>query len=199
MPPATDLASSPLRRPRHNSPNNYTPEASASKRQKHAAIDHPNMASPTHTRLSKVPDPSGAMASAFQPHSGAKKLVIKNLKTAQSPAREAEIRSYYDRALEDVGNVLGAIFGGRKPPVPFERLYRAVEDLCRKGDAKSVTQVLKKMMKDHVHKVILPRVERTGRESDIETAKALLGEWQAWNAQMVRFSTLSVGGLVLTG
>lgn len=185
MPSATDATFSPLRRPRHDSSNGNPSEASSSKRQKYTAVDHTAMsASPTHTRLTKMSDPS-AKVSAFQPYSGAKKLVIKNLKTTQSPAREAEIKDYYKRALENVADALDAVFAGKKPPVPFERLYRSVEDLCRKRDSDQVAKVLKRKMKDHVNRVVCQRVERNGRGSDVETAKCLLGEWQAWNAQMV--------------
>ena len=38
---------------------------------------------------------------------------------------------------------LDAILAGRTPTTPFERLFRAVEDLCRKGDAGRVYRALK--------------------------------------------------------
>lgn len=183
MPSAADSRASPLRRPRHDSSNTRLPESS-SKRQKYTTVDNAKMASPTAIRTQKGLESSGARPSAFQPFAGAKKLVIKNLKTTQSPAREAEIREFYKRALEDISTSLDAVFVGETPPVPFEKLYRAVEDLCRKGDADEVAKVLKRKMKEHVGKVVLNRIERNGRASDVATAECLLGEWQNWNAQM---------------
>lgn len=130
-----------------------------------------------------VADP--ARPSAFQPYTGAKKLVIKNLRASSSAASNAKAEEYYSRTHRDLEASLEAVWASGKPAVALEKLYRGVEDLCRKGDAKKIYDMLKVRMEAHVSKVILPRVERSGRNSNAETAKSLLAEWHAWNSQMV--------------
>jgi hypothetical protein len=152
-------------------------------------------AMPRGGKLSDAVDLS--RSSAFTPHSGAKRLVIKNLRSPTTPATStlgtagssrsaAAADEYYARALRDLDDAVRAIFDGRRPVVPLERLYRGVEDVCRRGSPDKVYRMLKDRMETHVHRVILPRVDRSGRASENETLKDLLAEWQTWNTQMVR-------------
>ena len=89
---------------------------------------------------------------ALQPHLGARKLVVKNLRPASTAASspshtpaaasgpssggaggKAAVESYYARIYVDLDTALAAIFAGRPSPLPMERLYRGVEDICRRG------------------------------------------------------------------
>lgn len=121
---------------------------------------------------------------AFQPLIGAKKIVIKNLRQPNAQ-REAQIRAYYDEAERMLEEALTAILAGGEPSVPLERLYRSVEDLCRKGNANKVYTTLRGRMESHVQRVILPRVVKSGEGTNLNMARHLLAEWQSFNQQMV--------------
>lgn len=122
--------------------------------------------------------------SAFQPSNGARKLVIKNLRPP-NPVRDAKVAQYYAQTEKDLEAALDAILAGRKPAVPFERLFRAVEDLCRKGDADRVYCALKERMEKHVYNQIMPRIKSEGGNSNYQTLKSLQAHWSTFNAQMI--------------
>lgn len=121
--------------------------------------------------------------SAYQPLSGARKLVIKNVR---SPAhQEARIREYYARTERELDGALDAIFNGRAPAIPLERLYRGVEDLCRKGNADTVYRTLKDKVDGHLKNVVLPKIQSAVRISGLDVLRSTLAEWKTWNAQTV--------------
>ncbi|KAK0646290.1 hypothetical protein B0T16DRAFT_458225 [Cercophora newfieldiana] len=88
------------------------------------------------------PRPRGGPVSALQPHIGPRKIVIKNLRPA-SAARAQGVDEYYSRTRGELEAALGAIFAGRATPQPMERLYRGVEDICRKGEAAGLAEALR--------------------------------------------------------
>lgn len=186
-------SSSSRRRPRHDSSSSpvalATAGPSSSKRPKFDADPMASTASlgSSARARGKLPETAAdpSRPSAFQPYNGAKKLVIKNLRTSSSAARNAVAEEYYTRTHKELEAALGDVWAGDKPVVPLEKLYRGVEDLCRKGDAEKIYEMLRRRMEAHVNKVILRRVERNGRNSELKTAESLLSEWHAWNSQMV--------------
>ncbi|CAH0022900.1 unnamed protein product [Clonostachys rhizophaga] len=122
-------------------------------------------------------------SSAFQPHNGAKRIVIKNLRQPGA-AREAQVREYYAETEKILDDMLTVVLAGGKPHVPLERLYRGVEDHCRNGNAGKIHLVLRDRVDSHVSRVILPRVQRSGEGSNLNMAKQLLAEWHLFNAQI---------------
>ncbi|KAF4994015.1 hypothetical protein FGRMN_6049 [Fusarium graminum] len=122
-------------------------------------------------------------SSAFKPYAGAKKLVIKNLRTPTS--RETQVAEYYKRTEKELEDALVAIFNGRTPGVPLERLYRGVEDVCRKGDPVKVYQMLKERVDVHLQQVVLPRIQKNGHTSNLDTLRNVLAEWKIWNTQTI--------------
>lgn len=187
---AGDQASSPSRRRQRLSSSSSSSIASAPKRPKfgEAAVTAPippNMASAkARGKLPEVVDLT-EKPSAFQPHAGAKKLVIKNLRSPGG-GRDAQIEQYYARTERDLDEGLGAVFAGRKPAVPLERLYRGVEDVCRKGNAEKVYRMLMKRVERHLQTVVLPRIGKAGDASEVDLLRSVLGEWKTWNSQTVR-------------
>jgi cullin-4 len=121
--------------------------------------------------------------SAFQPQMGAKKLVIKNLHTSSS--RNARVEEYYARTQKELEEAVDAVFAEKRPTVPLERLYRGTEDVCRKGNAEKVYRMLKERVETHLNRVVLPRIRRTGGNSNLEVLRCVLAEWKTWNGQMV--------------
>lgn len=183
MQPATDPTESPSRRRQRLSSSSSSSVANAPKRLKPGDDTSPIMASAK--ARGKLPDVVDLTAkpSSFQPHSGAKKLVIKNLRSPSH--RNAEIEQYYKQTEKELEEALEAIFEDRKPAVPLERLYRGVEDVCRKGNAEKVYRMLMQRVEKHLKGVTLPRISQTARISNIETFETVLAEWKAWNTQTV--------------
>ena len=188
-------SSSSRRRPRHDSHTAPAPSSTAGgPSSKRPRFDVDSMATTKSVgssaratgKLPEMADP--ARPSAFQPYNGAKKLVIKNLRTSNSTAQNVKAQEYYARIHRHLEASLEDGWAGNKPAVPLENLYRGVEDLCRKGDAEKIYGMLRRRMEAHVNKVILRRIERNGRNSDLEAARSVLLEWQAWNSQMVCWS-----------
>lgn len=125
--------------------------------------------------------------SAFQPYSGAKRLVIKNLRAPGS--RDAEVEEYYARTEGELDNAITAVFAGRRPTVPLERLYRGVEDVCRRGNAEKVYKMLAERIDAHLQTTVLPRIKRSGKSASIDVLRSVLGEWRTWSAQAVSHCT----------
>lgn len=122
--------------------------------------------------------------SAFQPQSGAKKLVIKNLRSPVQ--RDARVEEYYARTEKELEQALDAIFRGQSPAVPLDRLYRGVEDVCRKGNADKVYRMLKERVERHLQTVVLPRIKKAVEMSQLHVLRKVLSEWKIWNTQTVR-------------
>ncbi|EFZ00877.2 Cullin [Metarhizium robertsii ARSEF 23] len=160
-----------------------SPSASSANPKRARVTESPAMA--TLRARGKMPDiiDLTEKPSAFQPYSGAKKLVIKNLRAPIS--REAQVEEYYARTEKDLEEALEAIFDDRRPAVPLERLYRGVEDVCRRGGAAKVYRLLKERIDRHLQLVVLPRIRRTGGQSNIEMLRSVRGEWNVWNAQTI--------------
>jgi cullin-4 len=124
--------------------------------------------------------------SAFQAHSGAKKLVIKNLRVS-TPTRSASVEDYYGRTWEELDEALTAVFHGRQPAQPLEKLYRGVEDVCRKGEAEKLGEMLQARCDEYLGKEVLARIrsDSGGPNADAVTVlRTVLATWKAWTQQL---------------
>ncbi|KAG6041531.1 hypothetical protein E4U41_003691 [Claviceps citrina] len=174
-----DSHHSPRRRQRLSS----SPTSANAKRARHAELPVAVMATAkARGKLPQVIDLT-EQPSTFQPHTGAKKLVIKNQRPPVNRASQTE--EYYARIEKDLEEALAAIFSARRPAVPLERLYRGVEDVCRRGNAARVYRLLKERVDAHLQTVVLPRVKRNGGQSNADVLRSLRGEWRAWSAQAI--------------
>jgi len=128
--------------------------------------------------------PAGPGA-AFQPHTGAKTLVIKNLRAASS-TRAADVERYYERTWADLQAALRAVFASRPPALPLERLYRGVEDVCRDGQAEKLFRMLRDMCEAHLNEHILSMIlaEAKGLD-DVDVLRIVLRLWATWSKQSV--------------
>ncbi|RDA91075.1 hypothetical protein CP533_3059 [Ophiocordyceps camponoti-saundersi (nom. inval.)] len=136
------------------------------------------MASASARARGKLPEmpPGRQQPSTLQPYSGARKLVVKNLRMASAKERTAQVEEYYARTEKELGAALDAIFTCTRPAVPLERLYRGVEDMCRRGDAYEVYKMLAKRVETHLQTVVLPRIKSAGTD----VVRSVLAEWNKW-------------------
>lgn len=120
--------------------------------------------------------------SNFQPHAGAKKLVIKNLRTTS----RSNLEQYYDKTWNELDDALTTVFKRQDPAVPLEVLCRGVEATCRHGRAEKLFWHLKERCRGFLEKELLPIVEREAAGSNVDSLKAVWRFWSIWNDQSVR-------------
>ncbi|KAI1213081.1 Cullin-domain-containing protein [Annulohypoxylon truncatum] len=116
----------------------------------------------------------------FQPHKGAKKLVIKNLRTTP---RGGDLEEYYRATKQGLLEALQAIFEQKQPRQPLERLYRGVEDLCRHGASKELYDILKERCDAYLNNDLHRSIMAEAGSSNIDILRSTHKRWQIWNTQ----------------
>ncbi|CAK7263392.1 Serine/threonine-protein kinase tel1 [Sporothrix epigloea] len=131
-------------------------------------------------------DVAAPMPTAFQPHTGTRKLVIKNLRVVAPAARAERAHSYYDKTAADVDAALQAVFGNQAPQIPLERLYRGVEDLCTYGQARQLYRRLQAQVKSYLQDTVLSKLQsQTLGATNVETLRMVHLHWLAWTKQSI--------------
>ena len=121
--------------------------------------------------------------SNFQPHTGTKRLVIKNLRVT---AKE-DVDRYYEKTWDELDNALTAVFNRQQPNSPLEILCRGVEVTCRRGRAEQLAGHLEERCKAYLEKQLLPQViDQAGQGSSVlDALRTVLKTWTQWNEQSV--------------
>lgn len=118
-----DTSSNPSKSPakRKNNPSNTTPASRDSlKRLKTLQSTSPDL----RPNMNKTMGVSRAgtidltRVSNFQPHTGAKRLVIKNLRTTSPNDRE----QYFKKTWDELDDALASVFSNKQPESPLEVL-----------------------------------------------------------------------------
>lgn len=129
------------------------------------------------------PRPSNATPrqNNFTPHTGAKKLVVKNLR---KPRLDQD--SYFEKVWSQLDAALGAVFAGGKPETSLEELYKGAENVCRQGKA----AVLAKKLQDRCHEHVSGKlrdnlIAKAGGGSNIEMLRAVVETWAMWQSELV--------------
>lgn len=134
--------------------------------------------------LGKRPEVVGSTnpRSTFHTHGGAKKLVIKNLRTT---SRASDLDQYYQKTWGELENALKAVFARQQPQQPLERLYRGVEDICRHGEAKKLYEVLRKQCETYLNTDMAKAIEAEAGLSNVDRLRGVHKHWVIWNQQSV--------------
>jgi cullin-4 len=120
--------------------------------------------------------------SNFRPNTGAKRLVIKNLRTTSRQDSD----EYYQRTWNDIDVALTEIFEGKPlPTLPLEILCRGVESTCRHARAEKLYLHYKERCKIYLEKSLAPRILKECGTSNIEALRAVHRFWNVWNKQSV--------------
>ena len=118
----------------------------------------------------------------FTPHTGAKRLVVKNLRKAPRSSQD----QYFDQVWKQLEGALNAIFNHQKVSHSLEELYRGVENLCRQGRAPEIYSRLCERCKQYVSgKLKEPLVSRARIADDVDILRVVVAAWSTWNAQLV--------------
>lgn len=119
---------------------------------------------------------------SFSPHAGAKKLVVKNLRTGP----RANQKPYFDKIWAQLDAALSAIFEGRKPDTSLEELYKGAENICRQERAALLAKKVEERCKDYVAGVLRDNlVTRAGGGNNVDTLRAVIDAWAAWRSRLV--------------
>ncbi|KAF5864788.1 hypothetical protein ETB97_006325 [Aspergillus alliaceus] len=120
--------------------------------------------------------------SNFTPHTGAKKLVVKNLRTGPRLNQD----SYFEKIWGQLDAALTAIFDGGKPEVSLEELYKGAENVCRQGRASALARQLQERCRGHVSgKLHDTLVSKAGGGNNIDTLRAVVESWTTWQSKLV--------------
>jgi len=126
---------------------------------------------------------SNARQNNFTPHTGARKLVVKNLRT--EPRLDQD--SYFDKMWFQFDAALTAIFDGKAPDSSLEELYKGGENICRQDKADLLARKLQRRCKDFVNgKMRQSLIARAKGSTDIDTLRAVMEEWSSWKSKLVR-------------
>lgn len=124
----------------------------------------------------------------------AKKIVIKN-RRVDSVGQKAEVERYFEATWREVEVAVQAVLEGRKVPMPLDRVYRGVEDLCRNGREKDVYDRLFGACERHLTNTVLPAIKRESSQDDTRILGAVLSEWTAFNQKAVGIPFVFLGSL----
>lgn len=127
----------------------------------------------------------------FQPQTGVRKLVVKNLR----PSRVADLREHYGNVQVQVLDAVTTILKGQQPRQPLERLYRDVEDICRNNQAEGLYKELRQRTGDYLKSCVLGSLQNEDHSDPLQFLEALLDGWKDWNAKAVCGSSNFLGGL----
>ena len=143
-------------------------------------IDLTDGSPPTSPQIRRVNGATKARP-GINPHTGAKKLVVKNLKTNTS----WDSKAYLEKIWGQLDKVLAVIFKEGHDGFSKEDLYRGVENVCRQGGASTLFSRLEGRCRTHVERDMRrPLLEKAGTEPMVLLA-AVLKEWARWKEQMV--------------
>ncbi|KAM0155808.1 hypothetical protein ACHAPG_005684 [Botrytis cinerea] len=121
--------------------------------------------------------------SNFQPHTGAKRLVIKNLRISSPSDGE----QYFQKTWDELDGALTSVFSNQQPVTPLEVLCRGVESICRRGKDKAdqLYRHLEQHCHTHIKDGLLPDILRKGDSNSVETLRAVETVWGIWRTQLI--------------
>lgn len=135
-------------------------------------------ASPRKSSLQKSSD--------FNPHTGAKKLVVKNIK-AQS---HWDSKAYLDKIWKQLDTALDIILKGTGERFSNEDLYRGVENVCRQGGASTLYSRLENRCRTHVEADIHQSLRGLLGSSNIDLLDKVISSWTTWKEQMTTIHSI---------
>ena len=118
----------------------------------------------------------------FSPHGGAKKLVVKNLRSGPRANHEP----YFEKAWTQLNTALAAIFEGKKPEASLEELYKGAENMCRHERAPLLARKVHEKCKEYVAGQLRDNlVSRAGSGTNVDTLRAVIDAWSAWQSRLI--------------
>lgn len=124
--------------------------------------------------------------SNFTPHTGAKRLVVKNLRSGPRLNQD----EYSAKIWSQLAAALDTVFEGGKPTTSLEELYKGAENVCRQGRAEMLAKNLGERCKTYVANNLRQTIIAGSTQwADIDTLRATVDAWAAWNTKLVSNGT----------
>ena len=125
----------------------------------------------------------------FTPHMGAKKILVKNLRSSGS---RSDPRQHFERIWAQLHSALDTIFRGKKV-ASLEELYRGVLNVCRLGFGAELAERLEGDLEAFasgpLSRDVVTRVETTrsagGTDEEIGVLWVVIEAWETWKEYMV--------------
>ncbi|KAI5306450.1 Glycosylphosphatidylinositol (GPI) anchor assembly protein [Ascosphaera pollenicola] len=125
----------------------------------------------------------GSRPNTFTPHTGSRKLVVKNLKT--KPRVDPE--EYMNRSWVQLDDALTAILSDQKPQLSLEQLYKGAENICRLGKAPKLFQNIKFKIDSYMEDVVLAQLQNKAQsQDDIALLRSISHAWTTWSERLFR-------------
>ena len=119
--------------------------------------------------------------SNYNPNLGAKKIVVKNLRTAP----RADPSQYLDQTWMRLAVSLDAIFAGKSVlPYSMEELYKGAENVCRQGHSAELCGRLEQKAQTYAGSLQRSLLQGIDAESTV-LLQEVVNAWSTWNRQMV--------------
>ena len=138
----------------------------------------------------RTPSYDGSSApSNFTPHAGAKKLVVKNLRSMP----RLDQHRYFDKIWSQLDSALTSTFNDEKPKHSLEELYRGVENVCRQGKAQALANKLRERCEAYMTgKILESLLAKCSTGDDVEVLRAVEAAWSTWNSRLVSFRNTAI-------
>ncbi|CAG7919927.1 unnamed protein product [Penicillium olsonii] len=118
----------------------------------------------------------------FTPYTGARKLVVKNLRVG--PRLDQE--SYFDKVWSQFDAALTAIFDGKQPETSLEELYKGGENVCRQDRSALLAKKLRARCKEFVNGQMRKNmVTRSKGSTDVDTLRSVVDAWSNWHSKLI--------------
>ncbi len=134
----------------------------------------------------KRPNGAKPQKPKFSPHTGAKNIVVKNLRKGS----RFDPKKYLDQVWEQLHAALVVVFSGQRFSFSLEELYRGVENLCRQGHGAELESRLRKECINHLSTVLSDRLLELANGQKVDVLRAVLAEWAKWKSQLVSLASL---------
>jgi cullin 4 len=145
------------------------------------AIDLPNGTPPSSSPQRPTGGATKGRSGPINSHAGAKKLVVKNLRTNT----QWDSKAYSEKVWGQLDAALAVIFKGGQDGFSREDLYRGVENVCRQGGASPLFSRLESRCRQHVERDMKdPLLDRVNLDN-VAVLKAVLAEWAKWKEQII--------------
>ncbi|OAX85515.1 hypothetical protein ACJ72_00104 [Emergomyces africanus] len=125
--------------------------------------------------------------SNFTPHTGAKKLVVKNLRAIPRLDQDR----YFEKIWSQLDSALTAILADGKAKQSLEELYRGAENVCRQGKATVLAKRLQDRCQEHMSGTALKLLlARATDGNDVDVLKSVEEAWSLWNGRLVTIRSI---------
>lgn len=124
--------------------------------------------------------PSRPARNSYNPNLGAKKIIVKNLRTAPS----SNPQQYFEQTWQKLDVSLDSIFCTKQIPYSMEELYKGAENVCRQGYSADLCARLEEKAQIYagtLQNLLLKNIN----SASAEVLQGVVNAWSTWSKQMV--------------